>query len=174
MPTHSSTQCPAVAIQFSLSTAPPHLWVLEKPKNDVRLTDTCHGHLPNGAAFPPTMRVSGRGNNGGTPHWARSLPLSVLALTAETVGTEPRGCFLVVITSAVVVVVVTVVETVVGAGVEVVGLGVDGVVLIAVVIDVDDNSWLGFIVVTTTRGGCGVLLLVGFGRVNDPTSAVVM
>jgi len=38
--TYSSTQCPAVAIQFSFSTAPPQRWVLENPKNEVRLTDT--------------------------------------------------------------------------------------------------------------------------------------
>lgn len=39
--THSSTQWPAVAIQFSFNSAPPHRCVLENPKNDVRLTDTC-------------------------------------------------------------------------------------------------------------------------------------
>lgn len=38
--TYSSTQCPAVAIQFSFRIAPPHLWVDEKPKKDVLLTDT--------------------------------------------------------------------------------------------------------------------------------------
>lgn len=57
--TYSSTQWPAVAIQFSLITAPPHRCVLENPKNDVRRTDTCQGHRPNGAFFPPTIRVSG-------------------------------------------------------------------------------------------------------------------
>lgn len=56
---YSSTQCPAVAIQFSLITAPPHRCVLEKPKNDVRRTDACHGQRPNGAFLPPTIRVSG-------------------------------------------------------------------------------------------------------------------
>lgn len=39
--THSSTQWPAVAIQFSLSRAPPHRCVLENPKKDVLRTDTC-------------------------------------------------------------------------------------------------------------------------------------
>lgn len=39
--THSSTQWPAVAIQFSLSRAPPHRCVLENPKNDVLRTETC-------------------------------------------------------------------------------------------------------------------------------------
>lgn len=57
--TYSSTQCPAVAIQFSLIIAPPHRCVLENPKNDVRRTDTCHGQRPNGAFLPPTIRVSG-------------------------------------------------------------------------------------------------------------------
>lgn len=38
--TYSSTQCPAVAIQFSFKMAPPHLWVLEKPKKEVLLTET--------------------------------------------------------------------------------------------------------------------------------------
>lgn len=41
-------------------TAPPHRCVDEKPKNDVRRTDTCHGHRPNGAFLPPTIRFSGR------------------------------------------------------------------------------------------------------------------
>lgn len=58
--THSSTQCPAVAIQFSLTIAPPHRCVLENPKNEVLRTDTCQGHRPNGAFLPPTIRVSGR------------------------------------------------------------------------------------------------------------------
>lgn len=57
--TYSSTQCPAVAIQFSLMIAPPHRWVLENPKNEVLRTDTCQGHRPNGAFLPPTIRVSG-------------------------------------------------------------------------------------------------------------------
>lgn len=39
--THSSTQWPAVAIQFSFSRAPPHRCVLENPKNDVLRTETC-------------------------------------------------------------------------------------------------------------------------------------
>lgn len=64
----SSTQCPAVAIKFSFKTAPPHRWVLEKPKNDVRLTDTCHGYRPNGAFFPPTILVSGRARVVERPH----------------------------------------------------------------------------------------------------------
>lgn len=38
--THSSTQWPAVAIQFSFNKAPPHRCVLENPKNDVLRTDT--------------------------------------------------------------------------------------------------------------------------------------
>lgn len=58
--TYSSTQWPAVAIQFSFIMAPPHRCVLEKPKNDVLRTLTCHGYRPNGAFLPPTMRVSGR------------------------------------------------------------------------------------------------------------------
>jgi hypothetical protein len=29
---------------------------------------TCHGQPPNGAFLPPTILVSGLGNNGGTPH----------------------------------------------------------------------------------------------------------
>lgn len=37
---YSSTQWPAVAIQFSLRMAPPQRCVLEKPKNEVRRTDT--------------------------------------------------------------------------------------------------------------------------------------
>lgn len=41
--------------------------MLEKPKNDVRLTDTCQGHRPKAALLPPTMRVSGRVKTG-TPH----------------------------------------------------------------------------------------------------------
>lgn len=67
--THSSTQCPAVAIQFSLIKAPPQRWVLEKPKNEVRRTDTCQGQRPKAALLPPTMRVSGRVSIG-TPHSA--------------------------------------------------------------------------------------------------------
>lgn len=66
--TYSSTQCPAVAIQLSLIIAPPHRWVLEKPKNDVRRTDTCHGHRPNIAFLPPTIRVSGRWPTDDMPH----------------------------------------------------------------------------------------------------------
>jgi hypothetical protein len=31
-----------VAIQFSFRTAPPQRWVLENPKKEVRLTDTCN------------------------------------------------------------------------------------------------------------------------------------
>lgn len=69
--THSSTQCPAVAIQFSLIKAPPQRWVLEKPKNEVRRTDTCQGQRPKAALLPPTMRVSGRVSIG-TPHSAYS------------------------------------------------------------------------------------------------------
>ena len=57
-----------MAINHSLITAPPQRCVLEKPKNDVRLTDTCHGHLPNGAFLPPTIRVSGRDCIVGIPH----------------------------------------------------------------------------------------------------------
>lgn len=49
-------------------TAPPHLCVLENPKKLVRRTDTCHGHRPNGAFLPPTIRVSGRVWTVGTPH----------------------------------------------------------------------------------------------------------
>lgn len=41
--------------------------MLEKPKNEVRRTDTCQGQRPNGALLPPTMRVSGRVKTG-TPH----------------------------------------------------------------------------------------------------------
>jgi hypothetical protein len=26
--------------------APPHLWVEEKPKKEVRRTETCHGNCP--------------------------------------------------------------------------------------------------------------------------------
>lgn len=69
--THSSTQCPAVAIQFSLIKAPPQRWVLEKPKNEVRRTDTCQGQRPKAALLPPTIRVSGRVSIG-TPHSAYS------------------------------------------------------------------------------------------------------
>jgi hypothetical protein len=58
-----------VAIKFSFRTAPPHRWVLEKPKNEVRRTDTCQGYLPNGAFFPPTILVSGRGTVVERPHW---------------------------------------------------------------------------------------------------------
>lgn len=65
---YSSTQWPAVAIQYSLITAPPHRCVLENPKNDVRRTDTCQGHRPNGEFLPPIIRVSGRLTNVGTPH----------------------------------------------------------------------------------------------------------
>lgn len=103
MPTHSSTQCPAVAIQFSFKTAPPHLWVLEKPKNEVLRTETCQGHRPKGASLPPTILVSGLGNKGGIPHCAGSLPASVGIATADTVGTDPRRLFLVVGPSVVVV-----------------------------------------------------------------------
>jgi len=38
--THSSTQCPAVATQYSLMRAPPHRCVEVNPKKDVRLTET--------------------------------------------------------------------------------------------------------------------------------------
>lgn len=55
-------------MNHSLITAPPQRCVLENPKNDVLLTDTCHGHLPNGAFLPPTIRVSGRDCIVGIPH----------------------------------------------------------------------------------------------------------
>lgn len=71
--TYSSTQCPAVAIQPSLMMAPPHRWVDEKPKNDVRLTDTCHGHRPKLESLPPMMRVSGLGHIAVTPHSGISM-----------------------------------------------------------------------------------------------------
>jgi len=71
-----------------LSIAPPQRWVLEKPKNDVRRTDTCQGHRPNGASLPPTILVSGRGNRGGTPH-CMFLPSSAAAI----VITEPVFSF---------------------------------------------------------------------------------
>lgn len=51
---------PAVAIKFSFITAPPHRCVLENPKNDVRLTDTCHGYCAQPAFLPPTILTSGR------------------------------------------------------------------------------------------------------------------
>lgn len=73
-----------MAIQFSLSTAPPQRWVLEKPKKEVLRTDTCHGHRPNEASLPPTILVSGRGNSGGTPHC-----IFLLSSAAATVITEP-------------------------------------------------------------------------------------
>lgn len=66
--TYSSTQCPAVTIHSSLMSAPPQRCVLENPKNDVLRTDTCQGHLPKGAVFPPTILVSGLENMGGVPH----------------------------------------------------------------------------------------------------------
>jgi len=62
------THKPAVAMKFSLNTAPPHRWVLENPKNEVRRTETCHGYRPNGAFFPPTILVSGRARAVDTPH----------------------------------------------------------------------------------------------------------
>lgn len=49
-----------MAIKFSLITAPPQRCVLEKPKNDVRRTDTCHGYCAQPAFFPPTILTSGR------------------------------------------------------------------------------------------------------------------
>jgi hypothetical protein len=61
---------PAVAIKFSFSTAPPHLCVLEKPKNDVLRTDTCQGYRPKGAFLPPTILVSGRAKTCERPHSA--------------------------------------------------------------------------------------------------------
>lgn len=42
--------------------------MLENPKNDVRLTDTCHGYRPNGAFLPPTILVSGRARVVERPH----------------------------------------------------------------------------------------------------------
>lgn len=111
-----------MAIQFSFRTAPPHLWVLENPKNEVLRTETCHGHLPKDASFPPTILVSGRGKSGGTPH----CPSLFCAEEADTVITLPRIFFVVVVVAGVdgrdeeetvegfsVVVVVVVVEVVV-------------------------------------------------------------
>lgn len=40
------------------------LWIV----NVSNTTQTCHGHLPKEASFPPTMRVSGLENMAGTPH----------------------------------------------------------------------------------------------------------
>jgi hypothetical protein len=37
---------------------------------------TCHGQPPNGAFLPPTILVSGLGNNGGTPHSVSSKSTS--------------------------------------------------------------------------------------------------
>lgn len=42
--------------------------MLENPKNDVLLTDTCQGYLPNGAFLPPTILVSGRAKTVERPH----------------------------------------------------------------------------------------------------------
>lgn len=44
--------------------------MLEKPKNDVLRTDTCHGYRPKGAFFPPTILVSGRAKTCEMPHSA--------------------------------------------------------------------------------------------------------
>lgn len=55
-------------MKFSFKTAPPHRCVLEKPKKDVLLTETCHGYRPNGAFLPPTILVSGRGTFVERPH----------------------------------------------------------------------------------------------------------
>lgn len=55
-------------MKYSFNTAPPHRWVLEKPKNDVRRTDVCQGYRPKGAFFPPTILVSGRASAVEMPH----------------------------------------------------------------------------------------------------------
>jgi hypothetical protein len=44
--------------------------VLEKPKNDVLRTDTCHGYRPKGAFLPPTILVSGLARTCDKPHSA--------------------------------------------------------------------------------------------------------
>lgn len=115
--------------------------MLEKPKKEVRRTDTCQGHRPNGASLPPTILVSGRGNNGDTPH---CMPL--LSSAAATVITEPVFSFaatsaLVVggpcvaaVTLAVLALVVLLVVVIVAIAV----IGLDVLLLVAEDVNVDD------------------------------------
>lgn len=173
--------------------------MLENPKKEVLRTETCHGHRPKEASFPPTMRVSGRGKSGGTPH-------SVLSFspTAETVGTVPK-VLRVVDEGAMVVGTVVIVVVVCGTGVVVVVLVVvvvvlDKVVPVVVVESLFDRVLpeVAAIVGTVEVGNViadvgrlfnrsvaraavlppdkdGFLLLVGLGLVNAvPRSSVVI
>lgn len=57
--------------------------MLEKPKKEVLLTETCQGYRPKGAFFPPTILVSGRVTVLDKPH-------SMLR-AAETVTRPGKG-----------------------------------------------------------------------------------
>lgn len=114
-----------MAINHSLITAPPQRCVLENPKNEVLLTDTCHGHLPNGAFLPPTILVSGRDCIVGIPH-STFLAADIVFRPGATVngGSDSVGKIisveLTVVGLSVVVVVVVVLNVVVVCGVVVV------------------------------------------------------
>lgn len=57
--------------------------MLENPKNDVLLTETCQGYLPKGAFLPPTILVSGRAKLVERPH--------SMFLAADNVSLPGRG-----------------------------------------------------------------------------------
>lgn len=128
--------------------------MLEKPKKEVRRTDTCQGHRPNGASLPPTIRVSGRGNNGGTPH---CMPL--LSSAAATVITEPVSSLATSVVgdpagvAAVTLAVLVVLLVVVIAAIAVIGLLLVVVVAAVVAEDVNgDDVVLSVVVFFVGRG----------------------